>query len=395
MNITQQKKFFPIALILFESAIYLSTDMYLPSLPTMAKDLLLTQDQAQYTLSAWFLGSCTLQLFLGPISDRFGRKTVLLAGAFVFILSTIICALSNNLSILVTARFIQGSTAGSLFVAGYSTIHELYSSRRAIQILAIMGSITVLAPAFGPFLGALITQFSSWRNIFWILSALGVIIVCTLAIVMPETSNKNILLNIKNIKEDYINIISNKAFLKFTIIFSLLLAIFIIWITESPFIIIDTYGKSGFYYGLVQMLIFVGFIVGAQTLKRIINKHEVHNIITTGLGIVFSGGLLLVITSFCYVKVELVVLTMVAISMGIAMILGPINRLAIESCTQELGRRTAMFSALISIFEGTSSVLVTFLNNRRFANIAIMIFVCIIFTLLIYFNSKTKVELKE
>src|SRR5579883_399237 len=91
---------FPFLLVFYEITNYLANDMYLPALPSLATDLGITPHLAQQTLTTWFLGSASLQLFLGPLSDRLGRRPILLGGGAVFILSTIVCAMTTNINIL-------------------------------------------------------------------------------------------------------------------------------------------------------------------------------------------------------------------------------------------------------------------------------------------------------
>src|SRR3990167_5344961 len=167
---------FPVLLALYEICTYLSNDAYLPALPHIAHDLFTTNHLVQLTLTTWFMGSASMQLFLGPISDKIGRRPVLLFGGLVFITVTIGCAVSQNIYWLLILRFIQGATITSMIVAGYATIHELFDRDKAIHTLSMMASITVLAPSFGPLFGALILQFGSWRVIFAILAGWACIV---------------------------------------------------------------------------------------------------------------------------------------------------------------------------------------------------------------------------
>src|SRR3990167_1155561 len=95
-------------LALFESATYLSTDMYLPALPQLQHSLSLTAAQAQMTLSFWFIGSCALQLFFGPAADKWGRKPILLIGGVIFIIANFISAYTDSYYVLLATRFLQG-----------------------------------------------------------------------------------------------------------------------------------------------------------------------------------------------------------------------------------------------------------------------------------------------
>lgn len=258
---------FPACLIFYEIATYLSNDMYLPSLPSIARDLGVSQDWVQYTLAAWFLGSGSMQLFLGPVADRFGRKRVLLMGIVFFVFSSLVCAMTDDIMTLVIARFFQGSAVCSVVVAGYASIHELYDGKRAIQILAIMASVSVLAPALGPLLGALVVEYSTWRLIFWILAIWGLLSFVLLSSSMTETRDERASMDIKLILNHYKNIALNATFMRFTVIFCFLIVGFFIWIVEAPFIIIETMGKSPLYFGVAQAAIFSAFIIGAQITK--------------------------------------------------------------------------------------------------------------------------------
>ena len=95
---------FPLLLVLYEIATYLSNDMYLPALPDMMRDLGLSTKQAQWTLTTWFVGSAALPLVLGVVSDRYGRRPVLLIGGLIYILSTMVCAIATSSHGLLIAR---------------------------------------------------------------------------------------------------------------------------------------------------------------------------------------------------------------------------------------------------------------------------------------------------
>ena len=181
---------FPFLLVFYEISNYLANDMYLPALPQITTDLFTTVHTAQQTLTVFFLGAASLQLFLGPLSDRLGRRPIFFAGGFIFILSTAFCMLATHIHTLLIARFFQGCAVCFIVTAGYSTIHEIYDHIKAIQILAIMASITVIAPAFGPLLGSLVLHWGSWRWIFGLLLIWACIALLALWFLMPESNPK-------------------------------------------------------------------------------------------------------------------------------------------------------------------------------------------------------------
>jgi len=376
---------FPLSLVFLEIGTYLANDMYLPGLPTIAQNFDISQDAAQYTLLVWFLGSASMQLFTGPISDRFGRRIVLLSGALLFFISSIVCAITSNLNIMLFARFIQGCTIGAIVVPGYAAVHELYDTNAAIKIIAIMGSVTILAPAFGPLLGAIVIEISHWRLIFWGLAVWGMLAYIILYRVMPETNLRPVPIDIRKVLTDYIRILIRASFLKYILTFSLLFLAFICWIVESPFIIIETRGVGGIEFGIIQLLIFGCFLIGAQLTRILIDYISVQVTIWLGLFIACIGALALsILVQFELDSLYSVVVAMMCVSLGASMTFGPLNRCAIEACKEPMGSRTAISSTLIGCFGVLGTVLVTVFNDKTLENLSYLVVLGILSAVMVY-----------
>lgn len=380
---------FPLALVFYEMATYLSNDMYLPSLPTLVNDFNTSENAAQNTLLAWFLGSASMQLIMGPLSDRFGRRIILLIGGCFFILSSIVCAITHDISVMLIARFIQGSTVCSVVVAGYAAIHEQYDSKMAIKLIAIMGSVTVLAPAFGPLLGAVIIEISQWRTIFYVLTFWALLGIIILYFVMPETNPNKISLNFREIIKDYIFISKHKAFLGYTLSFCFLFLALIFWVVESPFVIIETYQRSVIEFGVIQFFVFVCFIFGSQVTRLLIAKTTALQVIEIGLIIALCGGIILPL-SFYFTDPHLywVVFLMMIITFGTSIAFGPLNRSAIDCCNEPMGRRMAIFSSYMSFFGVIATFLVTVFNEHGMNELSLLISLGVILAFLIFFGAK-------
>ena len=160
---------FPIFLILYEFCTNMSNDMYLPALPIISEAFSASANLVQLTITAWLAGDTAVQLIIGPLSDRFGRRPILFGGGLLFLIFAPWCALAPTLPILILSRFVQGIGVCTMMVAGYASIHDLYDDKRAIHILVWMGSAAVIAPAIGPVFGGLILTVASWRTIFYVL----------------------------------------------------------------------------------------------------------------------------------------------------------------------------------------------------------------------------------
>jgi Bcr/CflA subfamily drug resistance transporter len=363
---------------------FLSLDMYLPSLPSMALELGFSQDMAQYTLSAWFLGSASVQLVLAPIADYYGRRVVLLSGTIIFIIATAWCGMIDNYELILLSRFLQGATVCSAIIAGYATVHDTFTGKRAIQVMAILSTITVLSPAFGPLLGAFIVSIYSWRSIFFLLSILGFISLCCHFYIMPATKSHDAELGMKNILKGYKKILTNKRFMQLILVNFLLTSIFFMWIIETPFIVMTHLGQSAIYFGMIQMPVFAGFIVGGQITRVIINKLDSYQVIKLGLMTLSVGALFFILSAYFMLNIGFFLVGMTAISIGAAMTFGPFNRLTIESSNAPMGSRVAISSLATSLCGFFASIVVGLIDASTFFNIAILICGVIFLALLSY-----------
>lgn len=364
-TITRQEKFFrffPFIFVFYEITHYLANDMYLPSLPHLVADLHTTTYLGQQTITVWFIGSVTLQLILGPLSDRFGRRPILFMGGCLFILSSLACALTMNIHVLLVSRFFQGTAICAVITAGYSSIHELYERIRAIQILAIMGSIVVLAPAFGPLVGGVLLQWLSWRWIFGLLAIWGFIGLSALWFLMPESNlpEKRQIHHWKLLAKNYLSIFSNPTFLSNTLIFCVTFLGMIAWITAGPFIVITKFKLNTLIFGLLQALVFGGLIVGAQAVKYLVDKIGTGRLITLGLAINLLGSLSAFILTLLFPHFLMgLVIGLVFFSFGSSLAFSSLQRNAIEACTEPMGARIAVLSTLMSLFGAIGSLLVS------------------------------------
>jgi DHA1 family multidrug/chloramphenicol efflux transport protein-like MFS transporter len=371
---------FPFLLVLFEIATYLSSDMYLPALPTVMRDFAISHAQAQWTLTAWFLGAISVQLLLGPIADRFGRKKILCLGGIIFIIATLGCAIAPTIHFLIIARFIQGSGVCFVSVPGYASIHESFGQREAIKLLALMGSISVLAPAFGPLLGSVILLTLNWRWIFVFLSVWSCVAVTLLILKMPETLSvsKRQPLKLNLVMHRYRLILQNSHFLRLIIVYGAVLCGFITWIAAGPFLVIDRFQHSPMQLGFFQSVIFISYILSNYLVKKLIHRVTAKKLIQFGLTISFMTSLVALVVTFKFPNFLWgMIITYIFYAFGSGFAFAPLNRLAIESSDAPMGAIMAIFSTFMSGFATLGSSLVGFFYNGTTLSISIIIFAMI------------------
>jgi len=384
---------FPLLLVFYEITNYLANDMYLPALPQIMIDLNASVHATQQTLTVFFLGTASLQLFLGPLSDRFGRRPILFVGGIVFLLSTLFCLLSTNIYALIVARFFQGAAICSIVTAGYSAIHELYEHTRAIQILAIMASVTVLAPAFGPLLGSAVLHWLSWRWIFGLLFVWALIALLMLWFWMPESNpkEKQHPLDWKNIFYNYRIVLQNGTFMRNTLIWCFTFLGMIAWIAGGPFLVISKLHFSTWIFGICQVMIFGSLILGAQFVNRRIKKTGADKLIRLGLIITLLSGILAFSITFFFPHFLFgLIISLMVFTFGAEVTFSPSHRVAIEACHAPMGTRMAIFSTLMSLFGfiGGLLVSVTYTATLLWFGVLLLVLGCI--ACLIRVTDKTK-----
>lgn len=377
---------FPIIMVFYEISNYLANDAYLPAMPRIANQLQTTNHLVQLTLTAFFLGNATMQLILGPISDKYGRRMVLLSGGIVFIATTLICAFSNNIYILLIVRFFQGSAVTSMIVAGYATIHAMYDQVRAIKTLAWMNSITVLAPALGPLFGAIILLVGDWRLIFIVLTIWATVGWVALFKLMPETCDSPIPINPKKIVKQYWQVLCNWQFLKPILALSLLFAAMIAWIAAGPFLVMESFHYSAVAFGLMQALVFGSFILGTRFVGQYIEQIPLRKITKISILLAILGGTSGFILSLIFKEyIILAVFPMMIFAFGAGMGFPVFNRLAIEGSSESMGIKMALFASFMGISGLFGSIIIGSLYTGTVFGFTLILFGFSVALLLLYF----------
>jgi DHA1 family multidrug/chloramphenicol efflux transport protein-like MFS transporter len=340
----------------------------------------MSSTQAQTTLTFWFAGAAFFPIFMGIASDSYGRRKTLLTGGLIYIIATVVCAITTNVQLFLFARFLEGAIIPSMMVAGYACIHELYDEKEAIRILALMGSITILAPAVGPLLGAAVLSFTNWRDIFWFIALWSTINILLLMKWMPEThlTTQRQSINFNLLIKQYMRLLVNKRFMLLTCVIGFIYAGFIGWITSGPLLVIKSYSYTPFLFALFQACIFAAYIAGNYCVKLFIYKVEVKTIIRWGLLITLIGGLLgLLIAKYSSTSLYPYVIAMSIYSFGAALCFAPINRSIIETSQEPMSARVALFTTIWTGFGVLGSVIAGVVFNGVLFSIALPITIAI------------------
>jgi len=345
---------FPYFLVLLEVCIYLTNDAYLAALPQIMAHYGSSQHLAQMTFASWVIGAIVLQFFIGPISDRFGRRPLILMGGMLFILTCIGCGMADSIHALIIARFLQGMIVPMIVTPSYAAVNEAFDQKAAVKMMATMSSIMLLAPALGPTLGGLLLKVLTWHWIFYIPGIAAVFVVIVVYYLMPETlteSNRIKQLHLWGTLRQYGALFSNRHFVLLLVASSALVGGFVTWIVNGPFVLIDHFGFTPLQYGLVQALIFGAFIAGNQLMKFSVNETNLSKLVWHGFLAVASMSLVFLLGSVLYGHMPWVVIALVVLVCGCAGFVMPgIFRMTIEASTEAMGIRVGMASGGRAVF---------------------------------------------
>lgn len=294
----------------------------MPSMPVLVSDFATTSNIVQLTMTAWFAGVALPQLFFGPLTDRYGRKPILLAGALCFLLSTLVCTAANQIFLLIIARFFQGVGVCSLNVATFGILADLYDSKNRTKLMNKINMCANLAPLLGPIIGGYVLTYLGWRMNFVLIFILALVSILGLLVKLPESNmylNPHAL-NVKNIYKNYLLLIRTKGFLKHLLPYSLMLSGVVVYLTAAPFLIIRQLHVPAEYFGYTQLPVFISFIVGSLIFDRQNDDQMMRKVAKSGVNMVLIAGVLFLIGSFIFgTKISVLIVPMVIYALGFSL----------------------------------------------------------------------------
>jgi DHA1 family multidrug/chloramphenicol efflux transport protein-like MFS transporter len=275
-----------LAIVLFEFCVYIANDMIQPGMIAVITDFQVDAEWVPRSLTAYLIGGTLLTWLLGPLSDRMGRRPVMLFGAAMFAISLLLILFAWNIETFMLMRVVQGLGLCYILAVGYAAIQESFEDKAAVKVMAMMANVALLAPLIGPVLlapligpvlGAAVISVWPWQVSFVLIAVVAVLSVVGLYFNMPETLvvNKDSpakSLSLKTVLSDYWALLQEAPFVKAAICMSLFGVPLIVWIGLSPVILIKDSGMTPMEYGLCQLPVIGALILGNILLMKVTDQ---------------------------------------------------------------------------------------------------------------------------
>lgn len=349
------KKFILIStLILLAIFPPLSIDMYLPAFTKITTFLHIDTNQVQFSLTVFLLGYTFAQLFFGPISDRFGRKPVLLVGTLVFIIGSISCVYSVQAWQFYLARLIQAIGAGSGAVISLAIIRDSFEHEERLYYLGLISTVMGFAPLVAPIFGGRIVQFYEWQYIFAVLAIVG-ILSFILVMIIDESHKELATVSMKELYQNTAQIISHKMFILPAVVNALAFATMFIYISGSPHLLLGLFkitpSKFGFYFAGNALAVIIGNFI-ALRLTKIFSSEQVQ---LSASFLAFVGAVALILLSHNTSNVFMVVIPMFFVTTGVGGMFPTATGNALKAISQHIGQA----SALVTFIRFGSATIIT------------------------------------
>lgn len=357
----------------------LATDMYLPALPQIGSDFSAGTDQVQLTLSIYMAGFALAQLICGPLSDRFGRKSIMIGGFLLFAAASIGCAFATNIETLVICRFLQalGGSAGP--VLGRAAVRDIYTPREAARILAILASIMALAPAVAPTLGGFLSTGLGWQAIFMVMAGYALLMTLVVAFGIPEPMRPEYRQPLKlcSLLRNYRRIGTDISFLGYTLTNALIFSGLFAFLSGSSFVLIDFLGVAPEHFGMYFACIVAGYVVGNLVAVRLGKRLVPDQILVRGLAIAAAAGSLMAGLALNGIyTVWAVILPQALFMVGTGMVLPQTMAGALAGFPRTAGSASALFGFVQMAVAAGAGMLVGHLDDGTTLVMAIIITIC-------------------
>jgi MFS transporter, DHA1 family, multidrug resistance protein len=357
---SSSRRWLPTLLLLLTVFGPISMDLYLPALPALTAQLGAATSVAQLTVTACLIGLAAGQLIAGPLSDRFGRRGILVIGIVAYIATSVFCAISPTIESLIVARFVQGLAGGVGIVIAQAAGRDVYSGGALIRFYGRLTVIGGFAAVVGPLLGGLLNTIADWRGLFALLALIGVGILVVTLVVFRETLplERRTAGGFGQTIQDFRMLLADRVFVGAVLNQGFLYAALFAYLAGATFVLQDVYGLTPQQYALAFGLNSAGFMLFGYLAGRASEQWSVGGTLAIGIAVAGFGATGLLAAGLSAMPLWLVIVSLFALAAGVAISSPPATTIALVGYPQVAGTASSLLGMVRFGFGGVAAPLV-------------------------------------
>jgi len=357
-----------------------SIDTYLPSFPSLESEFSINRGILLQSIGFYLIASAISTLFWGPLSDRLGRRIVIISTLLLYMIASLGCAMSQDFGSFLLFRILQGTSASGGMVAGRAMIRDAHDQHEAHRAMAYMMMLFALAPAIAPIIGSWLHQAFGWRSVFYFLALYGGIIILMAIYYLPETLAKDQRQSFHplHVAKVYCRTMKNGRFLFFVMSLATAFTGLFLYIAGSPTIIFDFLGLDSSYFAIQFVPMTAGIIAGSYLSAKLSHRLQAKNIVILALTIMMIASILnILLFMFDDISTINLILPLVLYAFGIALGIPGISILSLDCFPHNRGTASAVQSFMQVLFSALAAILLVPLLSASPLHYALAQWVCI------------------
>ncbi len=353
----------------------LSTDLYLASLPSLVSVFQVPVATIQLTLSVFVIGFGIAQLIIGPFSDRFGRRPVLLTGLALYIAASILCGMADSIELLIAARFIQALGCCSAVIVARAIVRDAYPPENSARVIARASTWISIAPIIGPILGSYLQVSFGWRAAFAALAVFTAIVFAASVMRLPETNeHKNPhATDFSGLLNNYQIVLRTRLFWSFALPGAFSYASIFLFISGSSFVLINVLQVPTEWFGYCFGLGVSGYMTGTLICRRLLKTISSADALRIGTGCALLAGLFFLVATIAGLAHWSTMVVAMFLTMVAHGIIFPVTQSgAVSPFPKQAGTAAGLMGALFMLFAFVIGGLVGATHNGTLYPMAII-----------------------